>query len=96
MNIVVKLAKSGGHELQLTVRSADCSVAAVLAQANAELPAPLRQMLDWSQKSGGELFLTMNPDGPNRLSETKRLSDYEVADGCTLWLMCAHLVDERQ
>lgn len=100
MEILVKLGKfAQSHEVKVTVSSPDSSVAEVLAEVRRQVSPTIAKNLQLSEMSGSVVFLAMNPDGPERLIETKRLTDYiPTGDSFTLWLMCAHVgdVSERE
>jgi hypothetical protein len=94
MQIIVKLGKSGrSEEVLISVPSPDWSIAELLAEVRRELPSVHKKLLNHSERYGSELFLALHPDGPERLSESKRLRDYCLADTCTMWLMCAPLAE---
>jgi hypothetical protein len=102
MEIVIKLNTSkeskatSSHphwgQISIAVRS-DHSIAEVLAEVRRQLPPFINGVLERSEKAGSVVFLSKHPNGPNRLSRTKSLSDYQLTDGCTLYLMCAHIVE---
>ncbi len=90
---MLKLGKTAGlHEVMVTASSADCLVSEALADIRRQLPDPFDRILQMSERYGSVVFLALiNRGGTERLIETKRLSDYQLSDGCTLWLMCAHV-----
>jgi hypothetical protein len=91
MEILIKLSKwTDSSEVRVTVSSPDCSVADIFAEARRQLPHPVAKILQLSERSGSLLFLALDGEGPEpeRLSETKPLSEYSQAGySCTLWLM---------
>ncbi len=92
MEVLIKLGKWKGSGIKISVPSPDCSVADVLAEVRRQLPPFLTEVLLSSKRSGSRVFLTLEADVPERLSETKSLRDYvPTGDSCTLWLMCAHV-----
>jgi hypothetical protein len=94
MDVIVKLAKGiAGNQVSVTVPS-DCSIAELIVEVRRKLPPMLDKcVLARSLKTGSTIFLSSQPEA-QRLDETKRLIDYQLTDGCTLWLNCAH-VEER-
>lgn len=95
MEITVKLGKQVAcHEIRVEVPSSTSLVADVLSSVRSQLPATLIKVIGKSENAGATLFLSLHPDGPERMSEEAKLSDYSVADGCTLWLMCSHFLEE--
>jgi hypothetical protein len=97
MQILVRLGTTEkSSAMTVSVPSADWSITEVMAEVRRGLPKPLLKLLNHSERYGSELFLAKNPDGPERLSESKRLRDYGLSDGCTLWLMCAPRIDQRR
>lgn len=96
MEILVKLGKTkNSNEVKVTAPSPDCSVGEVLTLVRRKLPPVFAKTLQWSERSGSVVFLATDANGPERLIETKRLSDYvPVGDSCTLWLMCAPVEDD--
>ncbi len=95
MKIVVMLGPSEkSNKVEVHVPSPDCSVGDVITQLRLELIPPVPKVLHWATLSGSEVFLSLHPNGPVRLNESLRLSDYQILDDCTLWLMCSHLKEE--
>lgn len=81
---MVKLGKfDSSHEVMVTT-SADRLVAEALVEIRRQLPGTIARVLQESESQGSVVFLALNPNGPERLSETKRLSDYQLSDGCPL------------
>jgi len=96
MDIVVKTNTWPDNKgFNVSVPSADCSVAEALAEIRRQLPPPLPLVLYGSENWGSTVFLSLTPTEPERLVETRRLDDYSIKEGSTLWLWCAHLPSDR-
>jgi hypothetical protein len=94
MEILVRLGTTeNSRAMMLSVPSADWSITEVIAEVRRGLPKQYLKLLNHSERYGSELFLAKDPDGPERLSESKRLRDYGLSDGCTVWLMSAPRID---
>lgn len=91
MQITVMLGKfASSNQMVITVESSDCLISEVLSEVRSKLhPSIQKYVLLSSEKSGSRTFLAPNPDGPTKLEEHKRLSDYQLTDDCTLWLLCS-------
>ena len=74
----------------LTVPSEDCLIAEVVAAARRQLPEWLGVMLRHAERDGATVFLSMQSHDCERLVETRRLRDYQIENGCTLWMWCGN------
>lgn len=95
MEIVVKLGKSVDSHFVKVLAPDNCSIADLIEIVRSQLPATPKKFLKTSETFGSKLFLSIAPDGPERLKAERLVSDYEITDGCTLWLMCAHVEEEE-
>jgi hypothetical protein len=81
---------ASSSQVLITVKSSECLISEVLSEVRCNLhPSIHKYVLLSSEKSGSKTFLALSPDGPTKLEEQKRLSDYQLTDDCTLWLLCS-------
>lgn len=74
----------------INMQSSDCLVSEVLTELRRHPGTVINRILNSAERSGSRTFLALSPNGPIRLEEQKRLSDYQLIDDCTVWLMCSH------
>lgn len=96
MKVTVSLGKfETSQKIEIEMTSSECSVRELMSKIRRRLPREITTIVGMSESSGSKLFLALSPDGPVMLDEQKCLSDYDLTDGCTLWLMCSHYEDEN-
>ena len=97
MRITILLGKTPSpYKVEIEVDSPDCLIGEVLDKVRSNLHPSLKKwVLQSSEKSGSKTFLSNSPDGPIKLEEHMKLSDYHLSgDHCTLWLFCSHEAEE--